>query len=187
MQKSYNSLNSDYHRWLIGLVSPSGGLISGYDLLLDFLDTTIFYSVVANDENRAYDGLDLRLDFCDEYGLDYDIFEGIRDECTVFEMMVALAKRMEDDILGDPDLENRTYLWFQYMIDGLELPKMDDEHFDLSYCEDILWHFLNRKPRFGKDVLLFKYHSTKNFKNGISNSVEIWYQMHAFIRENCLI
>ena len=182
-----NSLDHDYHEWLIELVSPAEGLIRGYDLLLDFLDDSIFYAVVANDENRAYDGLDLRLDYCDEYGLDYSVFDGIRDECTVFEMMVALAKRMEDEILGDPDLENRTYLWFQYMVEGLELPKMDDGHFDLAYCEDIIWHFLNRKKRFGKNILLFKYHSTKNLEIQNPNSIEIWYQMHAFIRENCLI
>ena len=187
MRLNYEQINHDYHSWLIRQVSPPGGPIRGFDLLLDFLDTTEFYAVIQNDENRIYDGLELRLDYADECDLDYDILDEIRGNCTVLEMMVALAKRMEDDILGDPDLENRTYIWFQYMIDGLELPKMDDAHFDLSYCEDILWHFLNRKKRFGKNILLFKYHSTENLKNGKSNSVEIWYQMHAFIRENCLI
>ena len=73
MRLNYEQVNHDYHNWLIRQVSPPGGPMSDYNLLLDFLDTTEFYAIIQNDENRAYDGLELRLDYADECGLDFEL------------------------------------------------------------------------------------------------------------------
>ena len=112
-----------------------------------------FYWSVDHDENRAEDGLNLRERFADEFGYDYDFLDGPgSSECTILEMMVALASRCENEIMYNPDEGDRTWVWFWGMIENLGLTGMDDAHFNPWYVNRILDIFLNREyEKDGKD------------------------------------
>lgn len=89
---------SDYYFWLCDKV----GYQEDYEHLLSFLFETEFTWLLEMDENRARDGLYLRDDFIDECNVRGDWDDG--NPCSVLEMLVALAIRVEDEIVGDPDI-----------------------------------------------------------------------------------
>lgn len=64
--------------------------------------------------------------------------------CSVLEMMVALAIKIEEQIMDDPDIGNRTGLWFWKMIENLGLKTMRDAVIDTDYVEKIIFRFLDR-------------------------------------------
>lgn len=106
-----------------------------YDVLLGYLYSKEFTYSIKNDENRLQDGLDLRYRF-DEL----DNYE----PCSVLEMMIALADRIESTIMDDPAYGDRTGQWFWSMINNLGLSSMTDEQFDIRYVEDTIDCFLDR-------------------------------------------
>jgi hypothetical protein len=87
---------------------------------------------------------------------------------------------MEDDIMHDPSLGDRSPEWFWVMISNLGLDRMDDENFDLRYVDDVLNVFLNRTYFMNGTGGLFPLKIPKVNQR----RVEIWYQMSAFIAEN---
>ena len=139
-----------------------------------------FIFSISMDGNRASDGLALRDRFASEYGDDLRYSDVRKDGCSVLEMMVALACRMEDDIMHDPSLGDRSPEWFWVMISNLRLDRMDDENFDLRYVDDVLNVFLNRTYFMNGTGGLFPLKIPKVNQR----RVEIWYQMSAFIAEN---
>ena len=164
-----------YFEWLLEQVDCP----ENYRILMDRLYRCTFTYTLKMDANRAADGLALRDRFADEYGgLRY---EDIRhDECSVLEMLIALACRMEDDIMHDPALGDRSPEWFWIMISNLRLDGMDDEHFEEENVENILNVFLNRTYFMNGSGGLFPLKIPKVNQR----RVEIWYQMSAFMEEN---
>jgi hypothetical protein len=67
--------------------------------------------------------------------------------CSVLEMIIALAYRLEDQIMDDEKYGNRTAQWFWNMISSLGLALNYDDRFDLDMCEEVVDNFLNRKYR----------------------------------------
>lgn len=126
---------NDYFEWLCDIVC--GDLYSKHisfkELLRYLFDTEFVYSI-PRDENRAGDGIGLRLKF----DTDYD------EPCNVLEMMVALSIRCEA-IMDDPVIGDRTRQWFWGMIVNLGLGSMYDERFDEEFVEDTITRFLNRE------------------------------------------
>ena len=164
-----------YFEWLLEQVDCP----ENYRKLMDKLYSRPFTFSIKRDENRVGDGLALRDRFADEYG---DVrYEDIpHGECSVLEVLIALACRMEDDILHDPELGDRSPEWFWMMITNLRLDRMDDEHFDAHNVDDILNVFLNRTYFMNGTGGLFPLKLPKVNQR----RVEIWYQMSAFIDEN---
>ena len=64
------------------------------------------------------------------------------EECSVLEMMVALAKRIDDDILYDYEIGTQTEKWFWMMIDSLGLSGMTDDSFDENTVTRIIYNFM---------------------------------------------
>lgn len=90
-----------------------------------------FTFVNAKDDSRAADGTALRYSFAmtfrDAYfsEIDFDEFkatvkEALGGPCSILEMMVALACKLEG-ITADPDYPDRTCMWFNKMICSLGL------------------------------------------------------------------
>lgn len=86
---------------------------------------------VTMDINRVVDAYDMRSNFIEslaEQGVHVPIggklFDPIKP--TVFEVLVALARRIESDIMYDAEKENRTYKWFWLMISNLGILCPDD-------------------------------------------------------------
>ena len=181
MVRIERDIKTDYLCFLCDIVRDSNH--EDYKVLLDRLHSIPFAVVIDRDSNRCQDGVDLRLYFCKEQGLDEKVAAELDGPCSVLEMMVALARRMDNDIMWDPDYGDRTPVWFWQMIDNLGLSSCTDENYDAETDEQVT-HTI--------DILLSRHYFTDGFgglfplKDAKQNQrkVEIWYQMQAFLQEH---
>lgn len=107
-----------------------------YTKVLKRLFDTPFEYTIYMDKNRYSDGLSLRA----RLG-----FEDIEDECSVLEMMVALALRIEEDLMTDPKYGDRTPQWFWKMFASLGLIRYDNDHYDEETVDGIVDDFIDRE------------------------------------------
>ena len=176
----------DYFDWLCMIAIPDGGKRADYALVLITLMEVPFRWYIRRDENRALDGLELRDIYEDETGevCDQD------GECTVLEMMVALAIRCNDEIMYDPDDPKRADRWFWVMIENLGLDVFEKKvaiqgsktsTFD-SDCDakneilDILDEFMAKN---GCKWLFSKKKHPPNF-----DKMELWYQLNHYLMDH---
>lgn len=167
-------LNKLYFDWLYRKVIHGR---KSYSLLLSYLHSVSFEYLIPMDGNRADDGTDLRYRFCYEENCDDAMVAAYLDNrpCTVLEMMVALAIR-EEQIMEDPDLGDRTDLWFMEMLKSLNVDQMIDSNFDIRYVEFAVNTFMHREyERNGKGGLF-----TVDCEHDMRNE-EIWYQMSLYL------
>lgn len=162
----------EYFRWLCQFVyGKKKSKFGSYDKLLDILHNTEFTWTLSMDSNRADDGKSLRRRFGNY----------ITDEpCSVLEMMIALALRCEEHIMGDPDIGNRTGQWFWGMIVNLGLGEMTDRKFNEARAKAIISRFLKRdyEPD-GKGGLFTVCGSHYDMR-----TVEIWCQAMWYLEES---
>lgn len=163
-----------YRDWLMSFVGAS----EEYSLLCDQLLDTDFIYFVGNDVNRAEDGLQLRDEFEEEYGLIRDLMDR---PCTLLEMFVALAMRCERDVMYDPNAGNRTNIWFWTMMKNLKLDKCTTKWYKWTTINQILKDFNERNYDFdGQNGGAWVVHHPKEDLK----KVELWYQMNWFLVEN---
>lgn len=139
-------LQNLYFDWLYDMMCD-GRYADGisYRKLFAQLHRMEFIYLIDMDENRAYDGIDLRYRFALDNGY-IDIYEDyLYGPCSVLEMIVGLAVRCEEHIMDDPSMGDRTRQWFWQMIVNLGLGAMDDTHYDKRYVIDIVDRLLNRE------------------------------------------
>ena len=175
-----NELKNDYFRWMCQLVSDEtySKRLSYRKLFRRLHDTPFVYSI-AMDGNRAADGMDLRYRFGYERDLDGSKVTKYLDnrDCSVLEMLVALAIRCEEHIMDDPDIGNRIGQWFWGMIENLGLGCMGDAVFDEERVNYVISKFLNREyERNGAGGLFTVRHVGTDLR-----TVEIWYQMCGYL------
>lgn len=183
MKTSDVSLTNHYYVWLLKLIRVDDH--PGYSKLLKYLRLKEFYWSIPNDKNRSDDGKELRNDFLRENNLlSSDIWE--EEPCSVLEMIIALARRISEDIV--PDFGEDTAYWFWRLLDNLGVLNFTDDKYKSDTIEDIVSLFLDRKYNsdgFGglfytKNLeLCQKKCHKKNFRH-----IEIWYQMQFWIAEN---
>ena len=182
-----NKIVDDYYDWLLDIIKPSEQKPLVYDDVLYALFSTEFYSVVKNDSNRAGDGLRLR----DEYVYENHLPNSYLDDldrnlgpCSVLEMMIALAKRVEDEFMYDPKKGNRTKKWFWIMVNNLNLahlahpwptlgPLLEGKSGPKKEFLDIVENFLERRYEKNGEGSIFRI----NKGNFDMRKAEIWYQM----------
>ena len=97
-----DEISNRYFEWMVDMVSVNrfGGSVS-YRKLLMHLNRVEFIFSMPMDENRAYDGLDLRYRFALETGI-MDAEDYLDSPCSVLEMIAGLALRCEENIMDDP-------------------------------------------------------------------------------------
>ena len=138
--------------------------------LLYFLFTKEYSWTLMMDENRAMDGLALRCAY------DYHSPKPV----SCLEVMVALALRMENDIMDDPAYGDRTSQWFCEMLVSLEnLYSMTDNRFDDEYACVILDRWMDNayEPNgYGGLFTLSDCHKDVR-------TMEIWYQMQWYLHD----
>lgn len=137
--------------------------------------------IYETDENRANDGLQLRVEYIQKYGALGSSSD--RGRCTMLEFMVGLAKRISF-LMGtehDPHL-TATYFW--KMIENLGLLKYDDEHWVECNGE---FHVLEAMDR----IINYSYEPDGSgglfplkYVQGDQRKREIWYQMQNWVTEN---
>lgn len=178
---NYDEVTNAYFTWLYDLVCEDrySSQIS-YRKVLMHLHSTEFVYLIPKDENRASDGIALRGRFA-RSGIVResvsDILECLDSPCSVFEMMVGLADRCEEDYMDDPILGDRTGEWFWGMLTNMGLGSMTDRSYDKACVEDVLTRFLNRRyDPDGKGGLFRVRNCSYDLRK-----VEIWYQLCYFL------
>lgn len=175
-----------YFLWLKELVRHE----KGYDMLLLRLFDTPFYwdpIKVPLDKNRAEDGKKLRLIFCQERDEESDVISSMLP-CSVLEMLVGLAKRMEEELLHNPEEGDRTGEWFNVMLGNLNLLGFtDDSFFAGDWSEEMV------------DARVIKWMHKRYGRNGIGSlfpiksgtlwqdEMDIWMTMNRWIIENRIV
>lgn len=166
-----SQIEQDYFDWMCSIVGDSRHNDDhSYRELLSYLHQIEFVYVIKRDANRAEDGISLRYRYSYENGID-DV--NIPGPCSVFEMILALAIRCEEDIMDDPSYGNRIKQWFWKMINNLGLSGMTNSRFDYGYVDDVIFKFLNRDYSPDGRGGLF---TVKNCEYDLRD-VEIWTQM----------
>lgn len=133
-----------------------------------------FSYFVQNDENRAQDGIDLRLEFLDHAGLDNDDPLWMELDCSILEMLIALARRVSFETSMPVDW------WFGHFLDNLKLKGFTDDNYNDREVDEILFDFINRNYSYDGFGGLFPLSEAKEDQT----QVEIWYQMQAYLIEN---
>jgi len=141
---------------------------------------------VPNDDNRALDGVKLREQFQTELvdegffddEMDFENFVQNHDfntkPCSLLEMLIALAQRMDFILLDDDRILTNVPKWFWKFIDNLGLKPTAN----LDKLNLIVESFLEREyEKNGAGGLFPIPDTTKDQRR-----VEIWYQMMEYIK-----
>ena len=165
----------DYYYWLTDILHDEY-LSSNYQKLLHFMLETEFTWSVPYDSNRAADGLYLRKEYFMEVG------EGSipSEPCTVLEMLIAMCRRCEDNLMHDPDYGDRTNVWFWCVIENLGLDYYDDYNYDCDAVDTIMCRFLERdydKNGFGGPFYVMDSKEDLRIK-------DLWWQLNAYLSAN---
>lgn len=168
-----------YFCWLTGLIGD-GYIEENYKKLLWKLYTTDFVYELEYDRNRAADGVFLRKIFAREMGFEITNFQMNRP-CTLLEMMVALARDAEDNIMHDPDLGDRTGHWFWVMMENLNLDIYDDYGYNEQSVNYILDVFLHHKyaPNGNNGGMFPIRKCVRDMRK-----TDLWLQLNAYFEEN---
>ena len=169
-----------YYRWLIELLDDQY-LKMNYQNLLWKLYATDFYWELEYDGNRAADGVYLRRLFVEETGSGH----GARkiDEntpCSVLEMLIALARKTEHDIMHDPVYGDRTCKWFWVMLENLGLDVYDDYGYFEDNVDKILYIFMHHLYLPDGNGGLFP---SGQIERDLRKT-DIWWQLNAFLEKN---
>lgn len=179
------NLKDGYFRWMYDVVSDKTYFHhKDYIKLCDILNNIDYYYILSMDANRESDGISLRYRFGYEKGLPDTRIASELDNTpvSVLEIMVALAFRIEEDIVGSEDYGNRTGKWFYYMLDGLHLTSMYDSNpnFDIGYINSRIETWLAREfyPN-GNESPFYIQDPKEDLR-----TVDLWTQAMWFITEN---
>lgn len=191
-----------YFAWLCDLVrldddlymdQERAGSCSYYNLFKILFDMPFIWKIPM-DKNRAADGLALRTQFLKLVNTpgyytrqngkmvirnetyDFVVNSHIED-CSVLEVMIALAQRIEYDIMHESRYGDRTKKWFWIMINSLGLENQNDRMFDIDFVEGVLVRFIDRKYHIdGKGSLFYIPDCMYDLR-----TVDIWTQANKFL------
>ena len=178
---SKNVVLKRYYEWLCDIIHVNQHDKS-YWLLIKDLYRKPFYWTVPNDDNRAYEGKNLREKFCDEQRIEY-IYDYFDSTPSLLEVIIGSAYRCEEMMIDQDDNMGMNF-WFWKMLRNVGLEKFtDDNYHDLNgelIIDDILTKIIDRTyHRNGRGGLF----PLKNYKKD-QRKVELWYQMNSYLVEN---
>ena len=173
--------NDPYFDWLCRKAGI-GGDGRPYILMASLLHQLLFRTdgAIETDSNRVNDGLQLRVQFIERYGLKGS--SDNRGPCTMLEFLIGLAKRMSFLTENEEHAKTKHYFW--RLIDNLRLGKLSDDVYERLNGDFFVEEAVNR-------VLERTYDACGNgglFPVKMSQidqrNVEIWYQMQQWLLEN---
>ena len=181
-----NASGQNYYIWLCDKIRAKDHPDS--ETMLRYIFDTPFRWKLDMDENRKQEGLLLREQFETETG--YPISEykevGLNVPCSVLEMIIALADKIENHIMYDPERGNRTHFWFWIMVDNLGLTKATNEEieyngrFCIPYLDYVLDTWMEREFSPDGEGSIFPLKDPSEDQR----NVEIWYQCMKYLDEN---
>lgn len=154
--------------------------------ILKHLHAFPFQVILSDDENRVKDALTLRKDWIDECGVkdSDDLLRRHRPfttpkRATILEVMVALSKKMEDQIMTNTQLGDRTGFWFWSMIESLGIINMTDNNFDEDKMNKVIHNMISRRyDQDGRGGLFTCPRIDINMRQ-----VSIWYQAMFYLNQ----
>lgn len=171
MIKKFENLWEDYRLFLVEYCNLQQ--YKKYTRIFKILHDITFEYSLERDENRVGDALEL-LRYNYKIPPEYISYEDefIENPVSVFEVLVALSIRIEDDIIGDPS-DPKPDIFFMDMIRNLEAVGLDD-----NIC-NVVNNWMLRKFRPNG------YGSPFPVVNDIRDQreLEIWDQANAYIYE----
>lgn len=178
MSKNEGTIDDRYFEWLyreIGSVSNKNPRRSFWNLALQLYRTPFTWSVL-NDDNREQDGLELRVEFIENEGV-VDADKSWMDlECSMLEMLVALARRVSFESSGEPGD------WFWKFMSHLGMETYTDDTYGPLVEMDVseaIEQVINRTyDPDGTGGLFPLEHADQD-----QRQVELWYQMSAYLLE----
>ena len=168
-------LENLYFNWLcakvIRLENPTPSL--RYDTLLRALHNTEFVWLITGDDNRAEDGLELRLEFILEADIpDNPEWRGLG--CSLLEMLIAFSRHAE--FMTDEPARN----WFWLFMENLGLDRYNDATHPLpDDIGDTLYRLVWRTYNFSGQGGLFPVVNPHEDQT----KVEIWYQFCEYLMD----
>jgi len=172
-------VSNQYLDWLMAIVQ-----LPHHSLLLEKLFNTEFVWLIPFDANRADDGIQLRYRFGRENDIPDPVIGSELDNrpCSILEMIVALAIRAEEQIMGDPTIGDRTAIWIHDMLSSLGVIDLSDYDYDEDAVNEAIYIFINRMyTRTGRGGL-FEIPNLDPSRD--MRTAEIWYQMCWFMNEH---
>lgn len=148
-----------------------------YWSILRLLYVKEFLWFVANDDNRAEDGKNLRYEFLVDSRIDSVDRNWMQLPCSFLEMLIGLSRRLcfEDERMSAAD-------WFWHLMQTIDLAKYNDaKQIPHQEVDDILNTVIFRTYRRDGQGGLFPL---KHPHHRNQQEVEIWYQLNAYLMEN---
>lgn len=168
------SITEDYRRWLGVQLFDENSNGKTYEDLVDAMFAKEFIAIMAMDNNRMVDGLDLRVVFAHLEHIHPNRMKSL-GPCSFLEVLVALSRRLAFNAGGHAPG------WAWQLLCNTEL--------------DRLWDPLTRpRLRRAEEIMDTVIHR-KYFPDGTGGffplthpdddqtQIELWYQMHAYISE----
>ena len=107
-----------------------------YFMLALKMHTTRFKAYIPNDDNRIGDARKLRVWFAQIHSA-FDNYDAIDTEgCSMLEMMIALAQRIDRDVMMGIDDPDRSIKWFWEMMDNCGLSTYTDDKFNEFHSDN---------------------------------------------------
>lgn len=169
-----SSINLEYFNWLCDKIVQNNEQKSN-EKLLKFLFNRDYIWVIPMDENRAGDGIWLRREFSSEKNYTKKPLSG--EPCSVLEMLVALSIRIEDDVMYDWEMGDRTGDWFWIMVKNMGL------------LRSVLWdkcleNFHQRTYKNGGLGCPFRMKNMDEKEFEMFKKEELWNQFLDYLSEN---
>ena len=176
-----------YYRWLIDLLDDDMIRVN-YQKMMSQLFHMDYFWEYEYDGNRALDGLHLRKEYGQSIG--YPEF-GLPQSCSVLEMMIALARRIDNEIMFEPSIGHKMLEWFWLMICNLGLDKFDDFSYDPFIIEEIMYTFMHHLYEIngvGSPFPCFGTNKKESIRARILaadfRKVDLWWHMNQYFLEN---
>lgn len=173
---SSGNLDDRYFRWLYGLVADvkiRKGPHTHWNLLHQLFEIE-FAWFVPNDDNRAEDGRELRVEWASSEEAQVDSHWASRG-CSFLEMLIGLSRRLEFQT------EQDVVFWFWHLIGNMGLLGYNDRAiFAEEEVQDRVFVVIWRNyDRYGNGGLFpLRYTQTDQRK------VEIWRQMNEYLLQD---
>lgn len=178
------SLNDLYFKWLLEILGFRDLGSCRYISMLSYLYSTDFRltdPIVGHDDNRLSDGFELREEYSNSF-TDPDLPDIFGEPVSVLEVLVAFARRIDDDVMYDGNLHASK--WFFIMIYNLGMQNFTDDQLGVGWTieeeEQIIDIWMSRTFEPDGTGSIFPVKTTAFDQR----NVEMWYQMQEWFKDN---
>ena len=171
-------LKTEYFNHLVDIVVDKEHDKVDYIPLLDKLHHIPFKVIIDMDENRVLDGAFLRKKWTVDEGLYDYIYEFKDDPVSVFEVLVALAERIEYQV-GNIMLGDHTSERFWDLLKNLDIEKYTSDNYKPLNIEEKVNVWMERKFEYNGKGSIFPVSKPEKDQR----TREIWGQMGEYLME----